>query len=113
MFASLHALYRHKTRDFAAEGVNGKPSAELLLWMAKTAHLTDDQVRQGVQLLEKQEADARRSGEETWPPAYAAFYGLATMRTRPRDTREALPPRADKAVAERALSGIREMLGNG
>ena len=91
-------------------GSDGTPSAEFRLWMRKTAHLTDDQFRQGMKLLESQEADARRSGDETWPPTYAAFCGLARMRTRPRDTREALPQRADKTVAERALNGIREML---
>jgi hypothetical protein len=31
-------------------------------------------------MIERQEQEGRRAGDETWPPSYAGFKGLATMR---------------------------------
>lgn len=109
LFAQLRSMYRHKATDFHVER-DGRRTYEFRLWIEKTAGLTDAQFAQGVKLLEQQEAAARRTGDESWPPSYAGFVGLATMSTRPRSTVEALPHRADPEVAREQMARIREML---
>ena len=109
LFTQLRAMYRHKASEFDVER-DGRRTYEFRLWLEKTASLTDDQFRQGVKLLEQQEAAARRTGDESWPPSYAGFVGLATMSMRPRSTVEALPHRADPETAREHMARIREML---
>ena len=107
LFTRLRSLYRHKANEFVAEGPDGKPTPEFLLWCTKLQHLTAAQFRQGLDMLERQEAIARRSGDETWPPSYAGFIGLATMRTKPRSTVEPMPDKvASREEARKALTGI-------
>jgi hypothetical protein len=61
-------------------------------------------------MMERQEMDARKTGDETWPPSYAGFIGLATMTTRPRSTVTALPGPTDRQLAAEQLAKIKEML---
>ena len=110
LFARLNALYRHKATEFRAKLPDGSHTPEFRLWCQKLAHLTPEQFRQGVELLERQEAAARRTGDETWPPSYAGFLGLATMRTTPRSTVEELPPVMDRAEANKRLAEIMDSI---
>lgn len=109
LFARLRAMYRHKANDLVTV-INGQPTLEFKLWLQKTAHLTDLQFEQGVAMLERQEMDARRTGDESWPPSYAGFCGLATMTTKPRSTVEALSHKTDPAVAADAMAKLRNLL---
>lgn len=110
LFTRLNALYRHKATEFRAKLPDGSPTPEFRLWCQKLSHLTPEQFRQGVELLERQEAAARRTGDETWPPSYAGFLGLATMRTTPRSTVEELPPVMDRDEANKRLAEIMEAI---
>ena len=109
LFTQLRAMYRHKAGEFVTTR-DDKPTYEYRLWLEKTSGLTAEQFAQGVKLLEQQEAAARRTGDESWPPSYAGFVGLATMSMRPRSTVEALPHRADPETAREHMARIREML---
>ena len=109
LFARLRSIYRHKARDMVPT-VDGQPTMEFRLWCQKTAHLTDQQFAQGVAMMERQEMDARKTGDETWPPSYAGFIGLATMSTKPRSTVTALPAPTDKQLAAERMAKIRELL---
>ena len=113
LFSRLNALYRHKAAtEFRAKLPDGSPTPEFRLWCQKLAHLTPEQFAQGMRMLERQEADARRAGDETWPPSYAGFIGLATMATKPRSTVTELPTEVmPKEQARAALGGILEGLG--
>ena len=111
LFTRLNALYRHKAAaEFRAKLPDGSPTPEFRLWCQKLSHLTPEQFRQGVELLERQEAEARRTGDDTWPPSYAGFLGLATMRTKPRSTVEELPPVMDRAEANKRLAEIMDSI---
>jgi hypothetical protein len=50
-----------------------------MVWCAKLDHLTSAQIDHGVRMCELQEEEGRRTGEDTFPPSYAGFIGLATM----------------------------------
>lgn len=102
-------MYRHKAADFHVER-DGRRTYEFRLWLEKTAGLTDDQFRQGVRLLERQESEARRTGDESWPPSYAGFVGLATMSLTARSTVTALPPPTDRDTAREQMERIKRML---
>lgn len=64
-------------------------------------------------MMESQERDARRTGDETWPPSYAGFIGLATMNTGQRKgTYEKLPPPTLTKEERRAeLARVRAEIG--
>ena len=109
LFARMRSLYRHKANEMVTV-IGGQPTLEFKLWCQKTAHLTDQQFAQGVAMMERQEMDARKTGDETWPPSYAGFIGLATMSTKPRSTVTALPAPTDKRLAAERLAQIREIL---
>lgn len=90
---------------------DGSPTPEFRLWCDKLKHLAPAQFRQGLDMLERQEADKRKTGEDSWPPSYAGFIGLATMSTRPRSTVEPLPERTvSREQAREKLAGILEDL---
>ena len=109
LFARMRSLYRHKANEMVTV-IGGQPTLEFKLWLQKTAHLTDQQFAQGVAMMERQEMDARKTVDETWPPSYAGFIGLATMSTKPRSTVTALPAPTDKRLAAERLAQIREIL---
>lgn len=88
----MATLYRAKSKDYVI--FDGDSYTEdFKLWCWKLNSLTPEQFRQGVEMMEAQERDARRTGDETWPPSYAGFIGLATMNVgQRRGTYEKLPP---------------------
>lgn len=85
-------MYRNKALDYQIHD-GADYSEDFKLWCWKLNELTPAQFRQGVELMEYQEQQGRRTGDETWPPSYAGFIGLATMRVGPpKGTYERLPP---------------------
>mgnify|MGYP000442255477 CR=1 FL=1 len=54
---------------------NGKYSEGFLLWCRKTERLSDDAWKRGFEIVEFNVKDAAKSGDEYWPPSYAAFLG--------------------------------------
>lgn len=111
----MATLYRAKANDYKIfnddEKSEGGPSLteDFKLWCWKLDHLTPEQFKQGVELMEQQEADARRTGDETWPPSYAGFIGLATMRMGPRSTYIPLPaPKLSKADRHELMQKLKE-----
>ena len=106
LFHRLTTLYRNRSKDFAILDADENLTFEFRTWCEKLAHLTEQQFRQGVELLERQEAEARRIGDETWPPSYAGFIGLATMSTKPRSTVTELPAVMGREEANKRLAEI-------
>lgn len=110
LFHRLTTLYRNRSKDFVILNSKGGLTFEFATWCEKLAHLKEDQFAQGVLMLERQEAEARRTGNDTWPPSYAGFLGLATMRTESVSTVEELPPVMDRAEANKRLAEIMEAI---
>ncbi len=85
-------MYQNRSREYQIYD-GDEYSADFKLWCWKLNDLTLAQFKQGVEMMEAQEASARRTGEDSWPPSYAGFIGLATMRRGPpAGTFEKLPP---------------------
>jgi len=88
----MATLYQNKAGNYLISD-GGEYTEDFKLWCWKLNDLTPDQFKQGVEMMEKQEEEGRKTGDETWPPSYAGFIGLATMNTGQRKgTYEALPP---------------------
>jgi hypothetical protein len=105
LYHRIASLYRAKAGDYQIG------SREFDLWCWKLNHLTPEQFAQGVRIMEQQEADARRTGDESWPPSYAGFIGIATMPMKPRSTVEALPASVmSRDEAREKFAGLRAML---
>jgi hypothetical protein len=78
----MATLYRNKAGDYQIlDGDEYTEDFKLLCW--KLNDLTPEQFAQGVEMMEYQEQEGRKTGDETWPPSYAGFIGLATMRIGP------------------------------
>ena len=108
LFHRIASLYRSKAGDYQIG------SREFELWCWKLDHLTPERFAQGVQIMEQQEADARRTGDESWPPSYAGFIGIATMQLKSRSTVEALPASIlSRDEAREKFAELRAMLGGG
>lgn len=111
LFNRLSALYRHRAGEFQPHLPDGSPTPEFRLWCQKLRGLTAAQFRQGLELLERQEADGRRTGDETWPPSYSGFIGLATMSLKPRSTVSPPPTNpVPRDVARQKLAAILETI---
>lgn len=109
LFQRMATLYRAKANDYKI--LNGNELTEdFKLWCWKLDHLTPEQFKQGVELMEQQERDARRTGDESWPPSYAGFIGLATMQTgaRPGTYKKLPPPQLTKAERAEMMQKLRD-----
>ena len=108
----MSLLYRGKaSADFRVRDASGAETIEFRVWCREIGHLTPEQFAQGVRIMEQQEADARRTGDESWPPSYAGFIGIATMPMKPRSTVEALPASVmSRDEAREKFAGLRAML---
>lgn len=107
LFHRIASLYRAKAGDYQID------SREFELWCWKLDHLTPERFAQGVKIMEQQEADARRTGDESWPPSYAGFIGIATMQLKSRSTVEALPASIlSRDEAREKFAELRAMLGD-
>ena len=106
LFHRIASLYRAKAGDYQID------SREFKTWCWKLNHLTPAQFAQGARIMERQEADARRTGDDSWPPSYAGFIGIATMQLKSRSTVEALPASImSRNEAREKLAALRTMLG--
>jgi len=88
----MATLYKAKSKDYQIyDGSNY--TEDFKLWCWKLNDLTPEQFKQGVEMMEYQEMEGRKTGDETWPPSYAGFIGLATMHIGQRKgTYQRLPP---------------------
>lgn len=87
----MATLYQSKAKNYQVRDGDDY-SDDFKLWCWKLNDITPAQFAQGVKMMEYQEAEGRKTGDETWPPSYAGFLGMATMATGSRSTFVALPP---------------------
>lgn len=107
LFHRIASLYRAKAGDYQID------SREFKTWCWKLNHLTPDQFAQGARIMERQESDARRTGDDSWPPSYAGFIGIATMQLKSRSTVEALPASIlSRDEAREKFAALRAMLAS-
>lgn len=92
LFGRIGTLYKARAKEYQIYD-GDEYSADFKLWCWKLNGLTPAQFKAGVELMEAQEESARRTGDDSWPPSYAGFRGMATMRRGPpAGTFERLPP---------------------
>jgi len=105
-------LYKAKSKDYEIAR-DGELTEDFKLWCWKLNELTPEQFKQGVEMMEYQEMEGRKTGDETWPPSYAGFIGLATMHIGQRKgTYERLPPpKLSKQERKFSLQQLREEVG--
>lgn len=74
----MRQLFGHKWASQAgpAKLENGHYSNEFLLWCRKLEGISDEQYQRAFQQLEWRVREAKRIGDEEWPPSYAGFLGL-------------------------------------
>lgn len=88
----MATLYQNKASNYQIYDGNDY-SEDFKLWCWKLNDLAPEQFKQGVEMMEYQEMEGRKTGDETWPPSYAGFIGLATMHIGQRKgTYMKLPP---------------------
>ena len=114
VFTKMRLLDRGKAAaDFRVRDESGAETVEFRVWCKEIGHLTPAQFAQGIKIMEQQEADARRTGDESWPPSYAGFIGIATMQLKSRSTVEALPASIlSRDEAREKFAELRAMLGD-
>jgi len=105
-------LYQNKASNYQIHN-SAEYTEDFKLWCWKLNNLTPAQFRQGVEMMEYQEREGRKTGDETWPPSYAGFIGLATMNIGQRKgTFKPLPPaKLSKTERKAAMAKLRGDVG--
>jgi hypothetical protein len=98
----MGTLYKAKSKDYEIAR-DGDLTEDFKLWCWKLNNLTPEQFKQGVEMMEYQEMEGRKTGDETWPPSYAGFI---------KGTYERLPPpKLSKQERKFSLQQLRDEVG--
>jgi hypothetical protein len=82
-------LYKHRwaSQEGEAKNHDGALSENFKLWARKTAKLTDDEWKIGIDEVERRVEKASSQGGDTFPPTYAQFLGYCRPSKSPDGTR--------------------------